>query len=203
MKSLTENQKSRRLNKIDQLKKELKYEKQKFGGYHDGKGIRYSIAELYFEINDSKKTLRYLNWFYKIFPDDITYPHFKLGSSYAYYELKKYDKCAEQLIKLTGDNTYLLYVLVNIEIDIQNKYEPYEFNRINWIQKELENFKMYTNEDYEKWILQFICTDKYNSWYIKYVSILKLIEDLEVSEERTQLLEASYKCINDWIKDYS
>lgn len=201
MNSLSAKQKDRKLKKIDLLKKELRYEKQKFGGYFDGRGFRYTIAELFFEINDYKKTNRYLNWFYKTFPDDITYPHFKIGSSFAYYQSAKFDKCSSQLIKLNEDNTYILHILTNISIESQNKHEPNEYNKITWAKNELDNLKMNINIEFLNWIKHFIIQDKYQYWYKKYIAILKLIKDLDVSNERNELLDASYKCINDWIND--
>ena len=41
----------------------------------------------------------------------------------------------------------------------------------------------------------------YQKWYRKYISILKLIKDLAVSEERTQLLDESYSCIEEWKRE--
>jgi len=57
---MTEAKKNRLLKKIDQLKKILRKEKATFGGYHDGRGYRYSIGELYFELGDFKKADEYL-----------------------------------------------------------------------------------------------------------------------------------------------
>lgn len=74
---MTEAQIKRKLKKIERYKKALRQEKIQWGGYHDGRGIRYSIAEMYFELEDYSKTNRYLNWFNKIFDDDYTYAHFQ------------------------------------------------------------------------------------------------------------------------------
>ncbi len=45
---MTEAQINRKLKKIDTFKKALRQEKIQWGGYHDGSGLRYSIAEMYF-----------------------------------------------------------------------------------------------------------------------------------------------------------
>ena len=38
------------LKKIDLLKKEMAREKKQWGGYHDGRGLRYSIMDLYIKL---------------------------------------------------------------------------------------------------------------------------------------------------------
>ena len=200
MKKLTEFQKSRKLKKIDRLKKELRYENTKYGGYHDGRGLRYVIAELYFEINDYKKTNRYLNWFFKIFPGDVTYPHIKLGASFASFQAKKYKKAIDFLVEINSDNTYILSMIAGNKIEDQDKQE-FMFGKLNWAEENKEELLDFIDVNFLTWITEIIQTKKYLAWYNKYISILKLIKDLEVSDERTDLLNASYQCLKDWKLD--
>lgn len=195
---MTEGQKARKLKKIDLLKKELRYEKAKFGGYHDGRGFRYTIAELYFQVGDNKKTNRYLNWFFKTFPDDSTYPHFKLGASNSFFLTSKYQKAIDFLIDINRENTYILHTITETKIEVQNKDEPYDFNKLEWAQEKKESLLEFTKPDFLNWVSNLISSEEYLMWYTKYISILKLIKDLDVSQERTELLNASYTCLSDW-----
>lgn len=51
---MTPKQIERIQNKIKKIRKEIYDEKRRFGGYHDGRGLRYLPFELYLKIQDFK-----------------------------------------------------------------------------------------------------------------------------------------------------
>jgi len=195
---MTEAKKNRLLKKIDQLKKILRKEKATFGGYHDGRGYRYSIGELYFELGDFKKTNRYLAWFDKIFPDDGKYLHYEIGEAVTKFELGKIKEAKTATIGLNEHNTYMIDLLLGNPVADQNKYEWMEFESLNWAQKHVNDHTKFITENYLQWLREFRKDKQYEKWYTKYISIKKLLKGLEVGKERTNLLEAGYKCISDW-----
>lgn len=197
-KELSEAKKNSILKKIDRFKKALRSEKAKFGGHHDGGGYRYEIAELYFKLGDYKKTNRYLNWFDKNFPDDSTYPHFKLGAAVTKFELGKLQEAKRATISLNEDNTYVIDLLVSNDISDQKKYEWGHFEALEWAEKQFPNLLILTTPDYLDWLKNFKNENFYQKFYNKYIAIKRLLKDLDGSEERNSLLDAQYQCIKDW-----
>jgi len=195
---MTEAKKNRLLKKIEKLKGYLRKEKSMFGAYHDGSGLRYSIAELYFELGDYRKTNRYLNWFDKNFPDDGKYLYFDLGAAVTKFELGKLDESRKLTINLNRYNTYLIDLLIGEDIKDQDKYEWNPSESLKWAKENLTDHKNLLTENYLNWLTQFRKEDLYKKWYSKLIAIKKLLKGLEVSDERSQLLDAERKCIKDW-----
>ncbi len=203
IKKLTEAKRNRILKKIDKLKKSLRYEKKTYGAYHDGGGCRYSIAELYFQLNDYKKTSRYLNWFDKNFPDDCKYPYFKLGAAVTKYELGKLKEAKQLTIDLNEDNTYLIDLIIGNKVEDQDKYEWTESESLEWAKENLNDHLSLLTENYVTWLGEFRKDELYVSWYTKLIEIQRLLLGLEVSKERNKLLKAKRKCLKDWKEEMS
>ncbi len=86
---LTPAQEKRLRRKIDKIRKEISYERQKWGGHHDGRGLRYLPPDLFIQLCDYKGGLRYLRWFDRTFPDDATYPMFLFDWALILYKTGK------------------------------------------------------------------------------------------------------------------
>ena len=188
----------RLLTKIEKLKKALRREKARFGGYHDGAGYRYAIAELYFELKDYKKTNRYLNWFDKNFPDDRKFSFYVLGEAVTKFELKKISEAKRATIELNQHNTYLIDLLLSNEISDQHKYEWMELESLSWARQQLPVHLNLTTTDYLDWLRGFRQEESYENWYNKYISILQQLKGMKVSEERNKLLAVARDCLKDW-----
>ena len=195
---MTEAQQNRLLKKIDRFKQAMRREKKQWGGYHDGHGHRYTIAELYFELGDPKKTNRYISWFDKTFPDDGTYSYFEFGVAHARFQLGKLVDCKQNIVAVVKNNTYLLDLLIeNNPID-QNKHELQEHETLDWAHHHLDHYKVFLNSEFKIWLTDFCNSTDFRKWYRKYVSILKLLKDTDSSEERSSLFNASWDCIKEW-----
>lgn len=187
--------------KIEKLKKVMRQEKQQWGGYHDGRGLRYSIAELYFKLGDPKKTNRYISWFDKTFPGDSTYPYFQSGVALAKFELNKISDCKERVIGINKHNTYLIDLILEKDVKDQNKYEWIESETLRWAEENVNAHKEILTLPFINWLREFVDSDEYQTWFRKYLSIKKLLKGMEVSEERSNLLSAERKCIQDWKRE--
>lgn len=186
------------LRKIEKYKKALRKEKAIFKAYNDGGGYRYAIAELYFELGDYKQTNRYLNWFDKNFPDDARYAYYDLGKAVTKFELGKETDSKLATIDLNRHNTYLIDLLIGNEIVDQNKYEWVESESLNWAHGQLGIHQNLVTEKYIAWLSTFVKEAMYISWYTRYLSIKRLLKGMDVSKERSDLLEAESKCMQDW-----
>lgn len=197
-KILTEAKKNRILKKIDRNKKELRREKVMFGEYHDGRGRRYGIAELYFELNDYKKTNRYLNWFAKNFPDDVKYSFYDIGEAVTKFELGKIKEAQVATINVNSHNTYLLDLILGNDVTDQNKYEWIESEGLNWALNNLEDHLGLITPNYMTWLKEFTNKESYKKGFNKFISIKKLLKGMDVSDERSELLDAQENCIEEW-----
>ena len=195
---MTAAKRDRILRKIEKYKKALRKEKVMFKAYHDGGGLRYAIAELYFELGDYKQTSRYLNWFDKNFPDDVKYAYYDLGKAITKFELGKKTESKLSTIDLNRHNAYLIDLLLGNEIADQNKYEWMESESLNWAQQQLAEHRNLVTETYITWLSAFVKEDVYTSWYTRLISIKKLLKGMEVSSERNDLLKAERRCMHDW-----
>ena len=195
---MTEGKKNRILNKIEQSKKALRREKAMFGDYHDGAGIRYGIAELYFQLNDYKKTNRYLNWFRKNFPDDVRYIFFELGEAVTKFELGKKKEAKFAIVSLIKKNTYLIDLILGLDIKNQNKHEWTESESLHWAKTHLADHQKLTTENFLTWLSEFRNEETFQNWYNKFISIQKQLVGLKVSKERSALLNAARECMKDW-----
>jgi len=184
--------------KIDKLKKIMRQEKQQWGGYHDGRGLRYSIAELYFKLGDAKKVNRYISWFDKTFPDDSTYSYFQLGVAIAKFESKHLTDSKERILEVNRHNTYLIDLIMEKEITDQDKYEWMASETLAWAKENVSIHKAILTTPFINWLQTFVMTNEYQAGYNKYIAIKKLLKGMEVSEERSSLLDAESKCIEEW-----
>lgn len=199
---MTEAQVQRRLKKIDRLKKDLRYEKQKYGGYDDSSGRRYAIMELYLELKNPKKTNRYLSWFNKTFPSDVTYLRFKLGAALTKFELKKYKETKSYIVSLVSDNTYIIDLILKHSIQSIEKYEWSHFETLIYAKEELENLEDLMTTEFREWLNKFTREEEYIHQINSYIEIMKKLKGMEVSDERTNLLNAKSTHIKNWMSKY-
>lgn len=195
---MTEKQIERKLKKIKSLKSILKKEKVKFGCYDDSSGRRYSIAELYFEINDFRKTNLYLNWFNKNFSDDVTYPYFQLNSAQTYYKVNKTSAAIKSIVKLNCLNMYLLDLLNNKAVQKLDIIEWTESESLNWAEDNYENYKRNLTTEFLEWLDKELNSAGYQQMKHKYISILNLLQYTEDSIQRKELFKAKRTCEENW-----
>lgn len=195
---MTEAQKQRILRKIEKIKKELRYEKKAIGGYHDGGGRRYSIMELYLQLKDHRKTSRYMSWFYKHFPDDVTYVRFKIGAARTKFELKKYKEAKKHIISVFSDNTYILDLLLDRVVTQIDKREFFQHEKLDWAKEDVKNLGDLLHPEFKNWLDKFISEEEFVERVEGYIEIQKLLKGVNEVEERGRLLDMGRKYIKDW-----
>ena len=120
---MTEKQINKIQLKIKKQRAALVTEKRLFGGFHDGGGRRYYIADLYLQIADYKGAITYKRWFDKNFPDDIGDAMLSLNWSIAYHGLTKIKEAEIYAIDTAFQNVYLHRLLLNRSVDRIDMYE--------------------------------------------------------------------------------
>lgn len=105
---MTPKQIETRKKKIAEIKRILAAEKRKYGGYDDSRGRRYLPLRYFIEIQDYVGGYKYLQWFYKNFPDDVGLPDFLFESMIILYYSGMEKEAATKAIETFESNTYLL-----------------------------------------------------------------------------------------------
>lgn len=197
---MTEKQIERIKKKIKGCKAQLSAEKRKFGAYHDGRGIRYIIPELYLEIEDYKGCLRYFNWFQKEFGDDVGFPHFIFQWTFVLFQNKKCELAEKKLYETIFSNTYLIPVLLDLEIDRIEKSETISTERIEFAKEIASEMSKIITDDFNIWLKEITNKEIFSKRIRDYIGLQKLIESEPVGKDRTDLLNAKRKFIEDIIK---
>ena len=140
-------------NKIKRIRKEIYEEKKIWGGYHDGRGLRYIPFELYLRIQDFKGGLTYLRWFDKNFPDDNQMPEIMLMASLICFKNNKIKEAERKLMLAYFADKLILKVLLGT---------PIEKNDIPDSNSYLEAIKVFISDlkkqndltDFQDWVTQ-------------------------------------------------
>ncbi|PKP17089.1 MAG: hypothetical protein CVU06_13560, partial [Bacteroidetes bacterium HGW-Bacteroidetes-22] len=125
---MTPKQIERIQTKIKMIRSVLTEEKRKYGGYHDGRGLRYAMPELYLSIQDFKGRLNYTGWFDKNFPDDIRNPIFLFKRTFILFKNNKLKEPDSKALKSYFSNSYLFGKFFDRPIIPIDKYEVSNFD---------------------------------------------------------------------------
>lgn len=131
---MTEKLEERIRKKIKNIKSELAADKKRWGGfYDDSRGLRYLPLEYYIKLKDYSGGNRYLNWFYKNFPDDSGFPEFLFESTIILFYSKKLKEAQRKLFETFTSNTYLIDKFLGYEIVQTDKYEGSNIDGIEYL----------------------------------------------------------------------
>lgn len=174
---MTPKQIDRIQNKINKIRKEIYEEKKIWGGYHDGRGLRYIPFELYLKIQDFKGGLTYLRWFTKTFPDDITVSEIMLMSSLIYFKNKKIKDAEKKALQSYFADSYVFNIFMDRPIKKDND-SNYNLNAIKDFFADLKKQNDLT--DFQNWLADFEKTETFKDFYSKYQELqLKLDKETD------------------------
>ena len=166
-------------NKIKRIRKEIYEEKRLYGGYHDGRGLRYIPFELYLKIQDFNGGLTYLRWFTKTFPDDIAMPEIMLMSSVIYFKNDKIKEAEKKALQ-----TYFADSLtLDIFLDRQIKNDENSNFDLKGLKDFFEDLKKQNDlTDFQNWLGDFEKTQTFKDYKSNYQE-LKLKLDKETNDK--------------------
>ncbi|HZH71176.1 MAG: hypothetical protein WAP53_03390 [Dysgonamonadaceae bacterium] len=170
----------------------LTAEKRLYGGFHDGAGRRYYIADLYMRIADYKGAITYKKWFDKNFPDDIGGPLLSLNWAIAYFELGKIAETKIYTIDTAFQNIYLHGLLINREVSQIDMYER-GYDILNFAKSMIEDCKKVTTQPYLDWLTNFMDTEEYKEPINKFIALSKLLKDENNQKKRSELIDHIYE----------
>jgi hypothetical protein len=152
---MTPKQIERVQNKIKRIRKEIYEEKRLYGGYHDGRGLRYIPFELFLKIQDFKGGLVYLRWFTKTFPEDIGMPVIMLMASLIYFKNDKIKDAEKKALQAYFADSMTLDIFFERPI-VQAKDSNFDLNAIKDFFEDLK--KQNDLNDFQNWLADFMKT---------------------------------------------
>lgn len=162
---MTPKQIERVQNKIKRIRKEIYEEKRLYGGYHDGRGLRYIPFELYLKLQDFNGGLTYLQWFSKTFPDDIAMPEIMLMSSLIYYKNGKSRDAEKKALQayFADPDTFDVFIDRPIKKDNDSNFD---LNTIKDFFTEIKTQNDLT--DFQNWLIDFEKTETFKTYVTSY-----------------------------------
>ena len=185
---MTEKQQERIRLKIKKIKSELAADKKRWGGYYDdSRGLRYLPLEYYIKLKDYSGGKRYINWFYKNFPDDSGFPEFLFECTIILFYSKELKAATRKLFETFSSNTYIIDKFLENKI---RQIEKYESSNIAGIEH-LNHFN-YTsyNEDlseFTKWLAETYNSDLFKSVVNELINFQQQLKDEHNYEKRVVL----------------
>lgn len=185
---MTEKQQERIRLKIKKIKSELATDKKRWGGfYDDSRGLRYLSLEYYIKLKDYSGGKRYLNWFYKNFPDDGGFPEFLFECSIILFYSGKLKDAQRQLFETFTSNTYVIDNFLGNPITQIDKYEGSNIDGIEYL-----NYFNYSSADedfseFTKWLTETYYSDLFKSAANEFIDLQRQLKAEHEYEKRIDL----------------
>lgn len=187
---MTPKQEERIRNKIRKIKAALAADKKFWGGeHHDGQGLRYAPPQLYLKLGDYTGGLRYINWFYKNFPDDSGFPDFLFECTVILFKTGRLKQAEKKAYETFTRNTYLFDKFFGKPI---HKIDKYENSRLQSPEFAAEYFEYSARQeelsDFAAWLDKFTQAEKFITAAHTYIDIYKKLQHERDVETRGYLL---------------
>ena len=181
---MTQQQIDRIRKRISDIKRTLAAEKRKYGGYDDGRGLRYLPTKYFIQLGDYSGGLTYTKWFDKAFPDDGGYPDFLFEWTIILFKSGKTKEAAKKAFQTFCSNTYLFDKYFGKQIIPVDKWEG-----SNWqIPSFAENFAYSSAQpalaDFSEWLNSLISAKDFLNRSSKFIDIYKKLKTEDDPEAR-------------------
>jgi hypothetical protein len=145
------------------IRKAIADEKRQWGGYHDGRGLRYAPPQYYVKLNDFKGAMTYFRWFQKNFADDCGEPHFLFEWCITLFKNGKFKDAEKKAVETFMSNTYLIDKFLGKPFHAFDELPDSE-----WQKEQLSRYSPYSAEqealkDFADWLSQFVESDKFQT----------------------------------------
>ena len=182
---MTPKQIERCQKKIKDIRKALYDEKRMYGGYHDGRGLRYATLELYIKIKDYKGGLTYLRWFNKNFPDDIGMPDFLFEWTIILYKNGKIKEAESKAINTYFEAPFLFDKFFERPLELNQNMKMDDFT---FYSKNLDELA-----DFANWLGEFEKSTIFQDAISNLTRLNKMFEIEKDKEKREYLNQAISK----------
>jgi hypothetical protein len=175
--------------KIATIKGELAYEKRKFGGIHDGRGIRYMPTQYYVKLGDWVGGLAYTKWFHKNFPDDSGFPEFLFEWAVILFKNNLLIEAERMIFRTFCRNTYVLDEYWGRVIIPLGKYEGSNLEVPEYVKYFKHKCGQKGFEDFDKWLDEVMKSEKFVNRCKSYIDSSVQLEIDHDREKRHYLVK--------------
>ena len=188
--------------KATAIQKALEKEKQTYGFINDGRGKRYQAALLLLEIEDYKGLLKYYDWFYAHFPDDIGFPELHLSWVYTALNTGQDALLHKHLVELEDINTYVLPKLLGQPVERVEKWEGSNLETEEYADYLLEKhvLRELLTPEVKARLLTISQSEVYQSYKQRFLAYQVEIDTLPVGPKRSRALQKRDDLLEDWVK---
>lgn len=120
--------------RISSYRSALNAEKKCFGVISDGAGKRYLLFNLYFVLNDLKKSALYFDWYKREFPEDSGEPIQKLCWAVSLHRMGKGAEARYMLASLMLSNLYMIPRIIDEDIQEYDIWHASNLTYLDYVQ---------------------------------------------------------------------
>ncbi len=190
---MTPKQIERIQKKIKAIRKAIYDEKRLWGGYHDGRGLRYVPPELYLKILDYKGGMTYFRWFNKNFPDDGGAPEFLFEWTIVLYKNGKLKDAETKAIQTYFANEYLFDKFFERPIVPLEQHEDSDLYKIKFAEDLAYSHNQSEFTDFTAWLANFEKSERFEKIKSKYLELIKRLKTETDQETRSYLSQQLYR----------
>ena len=192
----------RQVEKIEKqiaaIRKVLADKKRKWGGYHDGRGLRYAPPQYYIKLNDFKGSMTYYRWFSKNFPDDMGALVFLFEWCMTLFKNAKLKEAEKKALQTFMANTYLIDKFLGNPFHSFDKLQSSE-----WQKEQVNQYLPYRADqgnlnDFAYWLSQFVLTAKYQETTQTFIAIEVQLLTEPRGSKRSELVEKESRLLDNY-----
>ena len=158
-------------NQIAAIRKAIADEKRQWGGYHDGRGLRYEPPQYYIKLSDFKGAMAYFKWFQKNFLDDIGAPGFLFEWCITLFKNGKFKDAEKKVLETYMSNTYIIDKFLDRPFHNFNQIENSQWQKQIAMQYFLYSAQDKNLLDFAHWLNQFISSTRYQTFSKTFIDL--------------------------------
>jgi hypothetical protein len=194
---MTEKQAERVKQKIKKIKSALAADKKRWGGfYDDSRGLRYLPLEQYIKLKDYSGGNRYINWFYKNFPDDSGFPDFTFECAIILFYSGKLKEAQKKLFETYMSNTYLIDKFLEndvIQIEKQERSNISGIAYLNYFNYSCTNLEL---SDFTSWVKEVVNTELFKTSAEEFIQLQQQLLTEREYEKRVPIVNNQSKLLD-------
>lgn len=180
------------------IRKTIADEKRQWGGYHDGRGLRYAPPLYYLKISDFKGAITYFRWFQKNFPDDCGEPHFLFEWCITLFKNGKSKEAEKKAVETFMSNTYLIDTFLGKPFHSFDELEHSEWQKNQVTQYFSYSAKQEHLKGFAHWLSEFVLSDKFQAITNTFITNeIRLLTE-PMGEKRNELVDSKRRLLDNF-----
>jgi hypothetical protein len=180
------------------IRKAIADEKRQWGGYHDGRGLRYAPPQYYVKLNDFKGAMTYFRWFQKNFDDDSGEPYFLFEWCITLFKNGKLKEAEKKAVETFMSNTYLIDKFLGKPFHAFDELPDSEWHKEQLTRYSPYSAKQEALKDFAAWLSEFALSDRFKTITTAFIeNEIQLLTE-PVGAKRSELVDRKYRMLHDF-----